>query len=406
MSSSEALTDEYLARLLAKDAQDRSIKYSRYGLQSGILTRPTTNAPKPNTRFLKNIIKETDSHNAALKAKEVADARARLRNIDREKEANNRSERSERSQRYPQGQISNKRGLDAELKDNPERQAVLEARRAKRRTRLSRHERRDKRERREHRDYSTPFADDRRRRDCRPQHQRRSRSPASDVSRDQHRKSRRRRTSRSISENSDKARHRRSTQCQDRIPSPSPREYHRRARRRHCSSLSSSERSLTYESRLRDGRSPSPFASDSDPLSSLIPPLPPSPRSQPQHLPRGRGALHGSAAIDSHFALTYDPSRDTSAAELVTVTKSDDWDNALEALRDRERWKASGAERLRAAGFTDEQVGKWERSGDGGEKDVVWKGTGEGREWDIGKVVSGKEGVNVRPVGWGRLKGT
>ncbi|KAL8931598.1 MAG: hypothetical protein Q9216_007144 [Gyalolechia sp. 2 TL-2023] len=34
MPSSEALTDEYLARLLAKDAEDRKSKYSNYGLQS------------------------------------------------------------------------------------------------------------------------------------------------------------------------------------------------------------------------------------------------------------------------------------------------------------------------------------------------------------------------------------
>ncbi|KAL8662477.1 MAG: hypothetical protein Q9168_008252 [Polycauliona sp. 1 TL-2023] len=82
MPSSEALTDEYLAQLLAKDAKDRTIKYSSYGLQATLPKRPTTNAPKPNTRFLKNIIKETDSHNAALRAKEVADARLRLRAIN------------------------------------------------------------------------------------------------------------------------------------------------------------------------------------------------------------------------------------------------------------------------------------------------------------------------------------
>ncbi|KAL8953993.1 MAG: hypothetical protein Q9222_000203 [Ikaeria aurantiellina] len=82
MPSSEALTDEYLAQLLAKDAKDKTIKYSSYGLQSLLPRRPTTNAPKPNTRFLKNIIKETDSHNAALRAKEVADARVRLQGIN------------------------------------------------------------------------------------------------------------------------------------------------------------------------------------------------------------------------------------------------------------------------------------------------------------------------------------
>ncbi|KAL8748506.1 MAG: hypothetical protein Q9199_008175, partial [Rusavskia elegans] len=82
MPSSEALTDDYVAQLLAKDAKDRTIKFSSYGLQAILPKRPTTNAPKPNTRFLKNIIKETDSHNAALRAKEIADARLRLRGIN------------------------------------------------------------------------------------------------------------------------------------------------------------------------------------------------------------------------------------------------------------------------------------------------------------------------------------
>ncbi|KAL8905038.1 MAG: hypothetical protein Q9171_006827 [Xanthocarpia ochracea] len=66
MPSSEALTDDYVAQLLAKDAKDRTIKYSSYGLQAILPKRPTTNAPKPNTRFLKNIIKETDSFEASM----------------------------------------------------------------------------------------------------------------------------------------------------------------------------------------------------------------------------------------------------------------------------------------------------------------------------------------------------
>ncbi|KAL8975220.1 MAG: hypothetical protein Q9197_000571, partial [Variospora fuerteventurae] len=82
MPSSEALTDDYLAQLLARDAKDKTIRYSGHGLQSLLPKRPTTNAPKPNTRFLKNIIKETDNHNAALRAKEHAEARARFRGID------------------------------------------------------------------------------------------------------------------------------------------------------------------------------------------------------------------------------------------------------------------------------------------------------------------------------------
>lgn len=84
--------------------------------------------------------------------------------------------------------------------------------------------------------------------------------------------------------------------------------------------------------------------------------------------------------------------------------EEDDWDQALEALRDRTKWKQQGADRLRAAGFTEEEIGKWEKGKEKREEDVIWKGKGEGREWDRGKVV-GDDGVDI-DVGWGRLKDT
>ncbi|KAL8693302.1 MAG: hypothetical protein Q9218_001862 [Villophora microphyllina] len=117
MPSSEALTDEYLAQLLAKDAQDRTIKYSSYGLQTGLPKRPTSNAPKPNTRFLKNIIKETDNHNAALKAKEVADARARLRSINGHEARSGQQRRDEIRPRVPDSRSSKRRKLSKDEDD-------------------------------------------------------------------------------------------------------------------------------------------------------------------------------------------------------------------------------------------------------------------------------------------------
>ncbi|KAL9024105.1 MAG: hypothetical protein Q9196_006757, partial [Gyalolechia fulgens] len=118
MPSSEALTDEYLAQLLAKDAEDRTSKYSSHGLQSFLPKRPTTNAPKPNTRFLKNIIKETDSHNAALRAKEIADARARLRGINGPDARNAQQGRGGGRQEDLDGHSSKRRRL---AKDEDER---------------------------------------------------------------------------------------------------------------------------------------------------------------------------------------------------------------------------------------------------------------------------------------------
>ena len=60
---------------------------------------------------------------------------------------------------------------------------------------------------------------------------------------------------------------------------------------------------------------------------------------------------------------------------------------------------------MRAAGFTEEEVSKWEKGGEKKEEDVRWKGRGEGREWDRGKVVDLHGDVNTKPE-WGRLKGT
>ncbi|PMB68350.1 hypothetical protein BM221_004925 [Beauveria bassiana] len=42
--------------------------------------------PKPNTRFLRNIIRGTDTHNKALLAKEAAESKARLKRFERAEE--------------------------------------------------------------------------------------------------------------------------------------------------------------------------------------------------------------------------------------------------------------------------------------------------------------------------------
>jgi hypothetical protein len=92
--------------------------------------------------------------------------------------------------------------------------------------------------------------------------------------------------------------------------------------------------------------------------------------------------------MDSRFSDNYDPKTDI---QLGSDAEDDDWDQALEALRDRQKWRQQGADRLRAAGFTEEQIESWEKSdGKGGEKnieDVRWAQPGEGREWDRGKVI-------------------
>ncbi|KAI4110624.1 MAG: hypothetical protein LQ339_001200 [Xanthoria mediterranea] len=402
MPSSEALTDDYVAQLLAKDAKDRTIKYSSYGLQAILPKRPTTNAPKPNTRFLKNIIKETDSHNAALRAKEIADARLRLRGINGNVPAKDlqRGHRGSGPRDQEDARSTKRRRLDEGRRED----AHQTERRSHRHT--DEDERHHKRRKRHYEDDSTDTEAERSSRHRRHHRRRHDRSTSPRSDRAQPRRSRHRRPSpsRSIL----------STSSRSRSPGSRkhPHHHHRSHHQRRHSSPSSSHPPNTNNLSPPPSARPSSPASNSDPLSSLIGPLPPSQNQNPTtpHPPlrRGRGAhtLHSaSAPMDTHFASTYDPTLDIQAAALDPA-EEDDWDNALEALRDRAKWRAGGAERLRAAGFTDEEVRKWEKSGDGEgrEADVRWSGPGEGREWDRGKVV-GDDGVRVQ-VELGRLKGT
>ncbi|KAJ4336148.1 hypothetical protein N0V87_005584 [Didymella glomerata] len=131
---------------------------------------------------------------------------------------------------------------------------------------------------------------------------------------------------------------------------------------------------------------------------AIVGPLPPPP--EPTLRSRGRGAYKGnSMGIESRFSTNYDPSVDVKP----DLDAEDDWGEALEVMRDRERWKQQGADRLRAAGFKDEQVKTWEKGGDPMEEDVVWTKKGQGREWDRGKVVD-DDGDVALEAQWGRLK--
>lgn len=109
---------------------------------------------------------------------------------------------------------------------------------------------------------------------------------------------------------------------------------------------------------------------DSDPLEQIVGPLPP-----PKVQARGRGSTQASSGIDARFSETYNPALDLAAGD---GEEGDDWDMVL----DRVKWRQQGAERLRAAGFTDKEVEGWES---GKKAEVRWAKSGEGREWDRGK---------------------
>lgn len=86
------------------------------------------------------------------------------------------------------------------------------------------------------------------------------------------------------------------------------------------------------------------------------------------------------------------------------MTDDDDWELALEALRDRARWRQKGEVRLREAGFNDSVVERWKNNAaftvgdqtEGSVEDVKWSKKGEGREWDRGKYVNDEGSIDVR----------
>ncbi|PHH74869.1 hypothetical protein CDD80_2778 [Ophiocordyceps camponoti-rufipedis] len=259
MPHDEILTDDYVADLLAQEAKDYSLRYSAMGMEA--LEK------KPNTRFLRHIIKSTDSHNRALLAKETAESKARLEDLDRSQEAM-------RLRRNPNAREIRSRQMG-------DIRAILGAQK-------------------------------------RTGHKRRSRSPDPDR-----------------------------TAIQGQQGSPS--------------------------------RQPSPEGSgsangdDSDPLNDFIGPAPPANF-------RGRGTMGGAASLDRRFSESYDPKTDVDMGDGET----DDWGDAAERFRDRQKLRLSQAQRMKAAGFTDEQLGRMQGEP---EREVVWSKAGEQRAWDQGKDV-------------------
>ncbi|EME38612.1 hypothetical protein DOTSEDRAFT_139968 [Dothistroma septosporum NZE10] len=314
---SSDITDDYVAQILKREAERKdSNRFVANGLGSLLSnTRPRNrDAPKPNTRFLKHLVKDVDSHNAALLKKEAEESRARARARKLKDERNGGDERS----------------------------------------RSPRKERRRKDERREREVYS-----------ARRVHERRSRGH--DGTRKGERKVSRERDSKRVDDR-------------------------KRLRREHDSS-GKLDRQPDHERVV---------AADLDPLEDAIGPKP-----SMRSAARGRGA-HRDSNIDARFDSKYDPAIDVALDDHED--DDDDWEMALETMRDRAKWRKSGAERLRAAGFTEEEVDKWEKGGtrgsneEGDVESVKWNKKGEGREWDRGKVVEGGH-VEVRSE-WGRLKDT
>lgn len=408
MGNDDLLTDDAVAELLVNEAKDCSLKYSTMGMEAytsssssssrfvnhmcplALLTITLTprnatrpaNKFKPNTRFLRNIIKGTDRHNKALLAKEQTEAQARLKDLADAEEAKRRKYRPSAGEiRGRQlgnitallsgGAPKRKRPAPAEDGDG-ELSAMQKARAAEDARRLADMAEASKRAREKNKG--------KRRRSMERYSVRKGKDRAGDEE-DEYSE---RRNSSSEEEQRAKDDRKRRRKERSRSPKDSPRKHRHRsplrdsARKKHAESSSerSHERRSDENAQSNNKRNHAEDDEGSDPLEDLIGPKPP-----PKV--RGRGALRGASAMDSRFTPDYDPKVDVQPDDNVR----DDWDESLEALRDRAKWKQQGADRLRQAGFTEDQIKRWEKGGEKTIDDVQWTKKGEGREWDRGKKV-------------------
>lgn len=383
MTNFDFLTDEYVAQLLAKDAKESSIRYSAIGLEAYASSKPPANKPKPNTRFLRNIIKDTDSHNSALLAKEGAEARERLKSL--QNAASERCKINRKSIRKNQlceieailGGISAKRKRRRESSTLDE-QCHLNDEKGEHHVKKSKSSRKenDKTTEAETKDKIKVVKKDRRFKGVIDTLRERERQGESS-------KSRRKSQSKSRSKSPLKSKpenHKEFSSDKRKSKSAECLHSHRRNRDQ------SSQLKKCPEFRAQGGENDKvlekniEIGTNSDPLDEFIGPSPPVPVIEVRK--RGRGNTSAASGIDSRFSAFYNPHVD------ILIENDDDdknWSQALEAFRDWKKFKEKGIERLRCAGFTEEEIQRLERGGQKREQDVKWSKPGERREWDRGK---------------------
>lgn len=345
--------------------------------------------PKPNTRFLRHIIKDTDTHNKALLARESAESKARLEGLEQAEEAKrlktNPNTRDIRKRQLGDihailGGGGRRRRIDNDKGKDKERSRDRDSDRAESSTKSRRGHTRSKPD-----DLIRDRHDDRK-------HHGRLGGSSRETHRDDDRRSRQSRDKTSGLKEDDHRRKRHSHRHHDRSRSPDHRHKHRRrtsdaSESRHAKyrdrSPKSPRESHKSGSRRRRSSPTGHSASDSDPLDDLIGPVP-APK------PRGRGALAGSSGIDRRFSETYDPRNDVQMDDDDGPgAKNDNWDDAVEAFRDRQKLKQNQETRLRSAGFAESDIQKIQSNttgnGEKSEADVQWAKAGEKREWDKGK---------------------
>ncbi|CAK7218159.1 hypothetical protein SEUCBS140593_003450 [Sporothrix eucalyptigena] len=301
-------------------------------------TRPASKMT-PNTRFLRHIVREAESHNAALLARETADAQKRLKRSrprdssreDRERERE-RKDRNRRSRHSHRRDHDSKRDEDSEGKDD--RRSSKDKNRQISRSPSRRHSRRrsasPRSSGRHHRD-----------RDYDRDHERtRNRSP------DDNGKDGSDYESSASSYSSDdfvgpKL-------ASDRLVESNGDDVGIRIRGRGAHSATESRFSSSMDRH---------FDADYDPTNDIEHPLPPQ---RPQVASRALAPL---------------PSKSSSNKDADTEMQ----DDSRGLLRD-------SAERLKAAGFTDKEIAILARGGRRQRGYTPWAKRGEEREWDRDKV--------------------
>ncbi|TWU74418.1 hypothetical protein ED733_003759 [Metarhizium rileyi] len=334
MSNDEFLTDDYVARLLAQDAKDCSLKYSAMGMEAFRNNQKPSNMPKPNTRFLRNIIKDTDTHNKALLAKEAAESRARLQDLEHAEDVKRRK--------------SNPNAKDIRRRQIGDIHAILGGK------------------------------DRRRANDDDP---RRSTRHKRDARGDVHGKQDEKKSDDLIDERGDGKRKRGRLSERDYFDhdAEARSDSSKKSRRREHHTSSNQDDGQRRRVIIGDARI---IDQDSDPLEDLIGPAPP-----PKF--RGRGTIGGAVELDRRFSESYDPALDVLMSEDGEFTR----DDAGESFRDLQKLQLHRDQRLRDAGFTDEDIQRAKGTADKTGEDVVWSRAGEKREWDKGKS-PGLDGVD------------
>ena len=384
--------DGYVTSLLKNQAAKQAAAYSEIGFRA-FLKNAEKEGPvgKPNTRFLKNIVRDVDGYNAALARKEEKESRERLKELrrrDGESMPGNKDEyrsgrkaegddwrvrrERDRSRSPPRGQ----RGSDGEDRDRRRKRRREDSEdegKKESRNRKSSHRHRSRRDESEE-DYRS-----------RRRKERRSRRDEDDE--DEKRRARRERHR----DRDDQHSHRRQRRDSRRSRSPErsrERHHHRKStREKHGSphSDTSPRRSTRYHKEPPDDVDRN-RRHNSDSPDSIGPTAP---VVGPEFLhAKGRGRMNG-GTLDAKFSENYDPRTDVNDHDESDSDDKyvlDDWGLALRALRARQSYISSGAmtERLNET-QNQSQVSSWP---------TYSKGE---REWDKGKVLldDGSVGVKV-----------